>query len=125
MAWGRKVLLATLLAIGGSAAAQETAMTNAELTALLTGGKTINLGGPGHGYKGELSLNADGTGAGKATTDGGDVITIVGTWRIEGDQFCRTWKGFGDGEVCETWVRDGDDTVRVLVDGEPVGVNHW
>ena len=102
------------------------AMTNAELTALLSGGKTIALGGPDAGYTGELTLNADGTGKGEAKTDDGKVLTLTGTWRIEGDHFCPTWQEFNDGkEVCETWVKDGTNKVKVMLGGEQIGVNHW
>ena len=123
------VLLASLFAASvacGAALADEAGMTGDQLTALLAGGKTIGLGGPGSGYDGELVLNADGTGSGQAKTAEGDELTLTGTWSIKGDQFCRAWKEFDDGaEVCETWVPDGENRVRVLVNGEEVGVNHW
>jgi hypothetical protein len=114
------------LLLGGSAAAQDQ-MTGEELQAALSGGKTISLGGKGQGYSGELILNADGTGSGTAKTDDGSKqFTMTGTWRIEGGQFCRTWKEFNDGkEVCEDWVKTGDNMVDVMVDGEKIGTNHW
>ncbi len=124
-----RFLLASVLGLalaGGAALADEAGMTGDQLTALLSGGKTILLGGPGAGYDGEVVLNADGTGAGQAKTAEGDELTLTGTWSIKGDQFCRAWKEFDDGaEVCETWVPDGENRVRVLVNGEEVGVNHW
>ncbi len=124
-----RFLLASLFGVSlacGVALADEAGMTGDQLSALLAGGKTIGLGGPGAGYDGELVLNADGTGAGQATTSEGDELTLTGTWSIKGDQFCRAWKEFDDGaEVCETWVPDGENRVRVLVNGEEVGVNHW
>jgi hypothetical protein len=112
--------------MAGTAMADETGMTGAELTALLANGKTIKLGGPGEGYNGELTLNADGTGKGQAKTDGGDVLALTGKWRIEGDHFCPTWKEFNDGkEVCETWVPDGQNRVKVMLNGEKIGTNYW
>lgn len=109
-----------------SAAYAGETMTGAELTALLSGGKTIKLGGPGTGYAGELTLNADGSGKGKAKTDDGKVLTLTGTWKIKGDQFCPTWQEFNDGkEVCETWEKDGTNRVQVMVDGKSIGVNYW
>src|SRR5689334_7902566 len=94
--------IVSILSCAPSIASAEDAMTGAELTALLSGGKTIGLGGKGEGYSGELTLNADGTGKGQAKTDDGKVLTLTGTWRIEGDQFCPTCQEFNDGkEVCE------------------------
>jgi len=102
------------------------AMTGAELTALLGNGKTIKLGGPGTGYTGELAMNADGTGKGKAKTDGGKIINVVGTWKINGNQVCRIWEDLDDGkEVCEIWEKDGTNRVQVMVDGKSIGINYW
>jgi hypothetical protein len=124
-----KILCATALALAlfvAAPALAEDAMTNAELTQLLSGGKTIGLGGPGEGYNGELTLNPDGTGKGTAKTDDGKVLTLTGTWRIDGDHFCPTWQEFNDGkEVCETWIKDGPSKVKVMKDGEQIGVNYW
>lgn len=113
-------------AAAGSGFAQDAAMTGPELQALLGTGKTIALGGPGEGYTGTLDLNADGTGAGSAKTDAGDLIEISGTWSIKGDTFCRKWEALNDGgEVCETWMPDGPNRVQVIVDGKQIGVNSW
>jgi hypothetical protein len=61
-----------------------------------------------------------------SVADGGDVLSLTGTWRIEGDHFCPTWKEFNDGkEVCETWVPDGQNRVKVMLNGEKVGTNYW
>ena len=125
-------IFATILGAGfatvatfSAAYAGET-MTGAELTALLSGGKTIKLGGPNTGYNGELAMNADGTGKGQAKTDGGRVIKIEGTWKIKGDQVCRIWEDLDDGkEVCETWEKDGTNRVQVMVDGKSIAVNYW
>ena len=120
-----KLMVLAFLVFAGPALAQE-AMTGDELEALLGDDRTIGLGGPGAGYAGELSLKSDGTATGSAKTDAGKVIQLDGVWYIEGGKFCRTWKAVDDGkEVCETWVKDGDNKVRVLVDGKEIGVNHW
>jgi len=55
---------------------------------------------PWRGLRCELSLKSDGAAAGSAKADAGK-------------------------EVCETWIKDGDNKVRVLVDGKEIGVNHW
>jgi hypothetical protein len=118
-------LLASLIAL--PAAAQDgPALTGAQLTELLSKGATLQLGGDGMGYKGQLALATDGTGKGGAKTDDGTEIAISGTWRIDGDQFCRTWEGMDGGEeVCETWHSTSPSSVQVFVKGKMIGVNSW
>jgi hypothetical protein len=121
------VFLAMIFGAFLTAAAAEETMTGAQLTELLSQGKTIKLGGPGMGYSGELVLTADGTGRGEAKTeDGKNTFVLEGTWVIKGDTFCRSWAAFNDGkEVCETWIMTEPNKVRVTVDGKDVGVNSW
>lgn len=116
-----------LVATAASQAVAEEAMTGAEMTALLSGGKTIMLGGPGTGYSGELALNADGTGKGKAATDDGSkTFMIEGTWEIRDDTFCRIWAEISDGEeVCETWVLVEPKKVKVMNGDKEIGTNFW
>jgi hypothetical protein len=90
---------------------------------VLTGGKTVHLGGPGTGYSGDLVLSPDGTGSGSATTDDKKKIKLQGTWKIKDDTFCRTWKGIDKGkEVCETWLLVEPNKVKVLLE---IGSNWW
>ena len=105
----------------------EEAMTGAQLTELLSAGKTIKLGGPGTGYSGELVLNADGTGKGEAKTDDGkNTFVIEGTWQIKGDTLCRTWAALDEGKkVCETWVMVEPKKVKVMNADKELGVNSW
>lgn len=115
----------TVTDTGGAEAAGKK-MKGAELTELLSGGKTIQLGGPGEGYAGELTLSADGKGSGSAKTDDGTVIKLEGVWAIKGDKFCRTWADLDGGkEVCETWVITGKNKVDVMNGKKRLGVNHW
>lgn len=118
-------LLASLLAL--PAIAQDgPAMTGKQLTELLAKGATLQLGGDGMGYKGKLTLAADGTGKGSAKTDDGTKITLSGKWRIDGNKFCRTWADLDGGkEVCETWHLTSGRSVQVYVDGKMVGANSW
>jgi hypothetical protein len=98
-------------------------MTGAQLTELLSAGKTIKLGGPGAGYSGELVLSPDGKGKGEATTDDKKKVKIQGTWVVKDDKFCRTWKGIDKGkEVCETWLLVEPNRVKVLLE---IGTNSW
>lgn len=108
------------------AMSSENQMTGDQLNQLLENGKTLMLGGESEGYKGELMLNADGTGKGQAVTDKGKTIRIEGTWKIVGDEFCRVWKEVSKGErVCERWIFIGENKVEVLKNGKKVGINSW
>jgi hypothetical protein len=121
----KKVIALALLLVTTPAAAQE-AMTGDELEALLGIGKTLTLGGPGAAYSGQVTLKSDGTGSGSAKTADGKDIEIGGVWYIQGNQFCRSWKNVDEGkEVCETWVKNGNNSARVLVDGKEISVASW
>jgi hypothetical protein len=123
----RTILAAGFLAAFAIPATAEEAMTGAQITELLSGGKTIMLGGPGTGYSGELTLNADGTGKGEAKTDDGSrIIPIDGTWEVRGDKFCRIWAEVSGGnEICETWVIVAPNKVKVMDGDKQLGVNYW
>ena len=112
--------------VATSASAQGKGMKEADLKNLLEGGKTLQLGGDGMGYKGTLVLSADGTGEGSAQPDNGTKISISGKWHIKGSKFCRTWKDLDDGkEVCETWNLVAPNKVEVYQGKDMIGVNSW
>ncbi|KQV35673.1 MULTISPECIES: hypothetical protein [unclassified Rhizobium] len=118
-------VLTTILGLHPADAADKT-LKAADLKELLGNGKTLALGGKGMGYTGTLNLSADGKGEGSAKTDGGDVITISGTWHIQGDKFCRTWAGLDKGkEVCETWRLTSPNHVDVFQGKKKIGANSW
>jgi hypothetical protein len=121
------LIFGCLLVAAAPAYSAGKAMTGDELTALLANGKTIMLGGPGTGYSGTLTLNADGTGHGSAQTDDGKThIALDGTWEIRDGKFCRLWKDRDDNkEVCETWVKAGTNKVNVMDGKKKIGVNFW
>ncbi|HEV7247946.1 MAG TPA: hypothetical protein VGN93_13260 [Shinella sp.] len=123
------ILIPALVILGFGALSAYAAgkdMKEGELKALLEGGKTLQLGGKGMGYTGTLDLAADGTGKGSAQPDSGDKIVINGTWRIKGDEFCRTWEALDDGkEVCERWRLVAPNKVEVYSGKEMMGVNSW
>ena len=119
----KKALGLALTLIATSALAQE-AMTGDELEDLLGKDKSFVLGGPGTGYAGEVVFRSDGTTSGSVKTDDGKVTEIGGVWYIVGNKVCRTWKDVDEGkEVCGTWIKDGDNKARVLVDGKVLGVS--
>ena len=123
------VVLFSLILAGcatGTASSPEKQMTGPQLKSLLEAGKDLKLGGSGHGYHGNVTLNPDGTGKGQFTTDSGKTIMIDGTWEIVGDEFCRTWKDLDGGKtVCERWILIEENKVEVRTNGKKRGVNSW
>jgi hypothetical protein len=108
------------------AMSKDVKMTGDEMNALLSSGKTLSLGGKGQGYAGTLVLSADGKGEGSAKPDSGGQIKLSGTWKITGDKFCRIWADLDDGkEVCETWVKAGPSSVKVMKGKKQIGMNSW
>ncbi|MFB2551686.1 hypothetical protein [Ensifer soli] len=118
------MMVTGLMSLPAAAAGKD--LKDADLKALLEGGKTLQLGGAGMGYTGTLNLAANGTGAGSAQTDKGDKIVIQGQWRIKGNRFCRKWEGLDGGkEICETWRLVARNNVEVNHGKKMTGVNSW
>lgn len=117
--------IALMVAAGPTFAAS--AMTGKELSALLSEGKELTLGGPKDGYSGHLSVMKNGTARGEVKIQGGDVIPIEGRWHVAGNKFCRTWKAGRDAgkEVCETWNKTGPNSVHVTSGKRDLGNNSW
>ena len=114
---------AAILAL--AACATNGRLSGDDLRDLLADGLTLELGGPGEGYTGEVRLEPDGTGTGSAVLDSGQELDITGTWEIVGNQFCRKWAYDDYKRTCETWKRVGSNRVDVLVGGERIGTNSW
>ena len=123
----RFAVFAFVLSAAGVAFAQSgKPLTNEQLVQLTENGITLKLGGEGEGYVGSLKLSKNGKGKGSATTDSGDKISIVGTWKIVDGKFCRTWKDLNDGkQLCETWYPTSGSSVDVYDGKRKVGVNSW
>lgn len=120
----RLLLLIGIATTGSIAQAED--LRNEDLKALFSNGKTLQLGGEGTGYSGTLNVSSDGTAKGQAKTDAGENIAINGTWRIDGNRFCRTWKGLDNGkEVCERWESIAPNKVEVYNGKDMIGVNSW
>lgn len=121
-----KRIIAIALTLIALPAFAEEAMTGNDLEGLLGTDRTITLSRLGTGASGEVAFKSDGTASGTIKREDGKVEQVTGVWYIVGDQFCYTWKGLQAGtEVCETWLKDGPNKVRVLVKGKEVGVNSW
>ena len=116
-----------VMSLTAAASAADHTMTGAELTSLLSGGKTITMGGPGLGMTGQLIVNGDGTASGSGKLDSGQTFTIAGSWVIKSNQFCRTWQGGRDSgkRVCETWILSAPNVAKVMVKNKQVGQNSW
>lgn len=117
---------AGILLAGTADAQSRNQMIQEQLTALTKSGRTLQLGGPGEGYGGELRLSRNGTGKGEAVTDDGNRLTLTGTWEIRDGEFCRAWEEFGDGaEMCERWILTSPASVDVFLGDRKIGVNSW
>lgn len=122
--WFKILLLMGVATTGSIAQAKD--LENEDFKALLTGGKTLQLGGEGMGYSGTLTVSSDGTAKGAAMPDGGREIVVNGTWRIEGNRFCRTWEAVDQGkEVCERWELVAPNKVEVYNGDKMIGTNSW
>jgi len=119
-------LLASICAVLSVAGAAATDVKQPDLNSLLKGGLTLQLGGEGMGYKGELVLSPDGVGNGFAQPDGGAKIQISGKWQVKDNKFCRAWSDIDDGaEVCEEWRMVGPNKVEVYKGDMMIGQNSW
>ena len=107
-------MTATLTLAAGIASAEDVALTGSQLETLLTG-NTVYLavppGGPGgpDGGVAPVKYGADGSAAARLLAG----MTLVGTWRMEGDHYCVDWEN-GPQNSCTRMVRNGD--VITLVD---------
>jgi len=120
---GSKAGLAALAVVAGFAAgatAQELgAMADKQLkgdaiAATLGGGTLKGVNSYGNPYR--VTVRADGTLDGVAGKN--DEYTDKGSWRVQGDQFCRQWQTWLDGkEDCFLAVLDGGQVVWFRPDG--------
>lgn len=115
--------MVTMIGAGAAGAAlAETAMDATRLDGLLTGNTvyiTVPPGGPG-GENGGLAPFWYG-GDGRASVKLPAGMTLVGTWRIDGDHYCADWEN-GPKNSCSRIVKDGE-TIRFfdVATGEPRG----
>lgn len=123
----RAVALATvsLLVCSAVGAAEKKPLSADEMKALLASGTSIDIMDPkgGKEFKGHVDIKADGTQSGSVTMTGKPPIALSGTWKLKGNKFCRVLLPVEKKEVCETWVRTGDNQVTVMVGKKVVGIN--
>lgn len=107
-------LLATALAVDGSpvALAQEAGMSGPEIRRLVTGRTGAWVTGDGR-YSGSITYRPDGVIEATASVLGAQ-MPVAGTWRIEGDRFCRTMRLDPTPTRCQRVVRAGGQVYRFL-----------
>jgi hypothetical protein len=124
---GALVLLAAMATADRALPADMVPLTEPELDALLANGSTVSstdmLGGK-H-YTAHMTYNTDGTLSGAVTITGRSPIDLKGTWKIDGPRLCRTIIPFQPQEVCETWLKSGNNEVTVRVGSTDMAVSRW
>jgi len=109
------VILFSLILEGcasGTASSPEKQMTDPQLKSLLEAGKDLKLGGSGHGYQGQLTLNPDGTKIGGSVSNpvGGSVGDSIGGSEICVGSDCFVVEFANLGEDSSEPARRGRDT---------------
>lgn len=118
--------LASVLVLAASPlSAAEKPMNAKQMSALLSGGKTIKVTGAGDHYSGKVALTTDGRGTGEVTTGNGATTTIEGVWRLKANQFCHQWEDVETTEVCEAWVLIEPKKALILIKRTEVGIVTW
>jgi hypothetical protein len=112
---------------GTPTAAEKPPLTGAQLTELLGNGLSVaslDMNG-GKNFTGQATFAPGGTLSGTLSFTGKPPIALTGTWKINGDQVCRTVRPLQPQEVCETWLRSGDKEVIIRVGKADVGMIRW
>ncbi len=121
------LIAAACVALSHAAIAAGPALNAEELKALLAKGLVVtstDLKG-GREYTARINLAADGKLSGSLTPAGDKAIAVSGTWRLKGNQLCRTLAPLQPEEICETWLKSGTKEVVIQVGGREVAVNRW
>ncbi len=108
--------------LAGGAVSAETTLDAAQLDGLLTGNTVyiaVPPGGPGGENGGMAPFKYGGDGTASARLPAG--LTLVGSWTIDGDQYCVDWDN-GPRNSCSRLVKDGE-AIRIVdaASGEPRG----
>ena len=124
---GALVLVAAMATADRAFPAEMVPLTEPELDALLAKGLTVSstdmLGGK-H-YTAHMTYATDGTLSGAVTITGRAPIDLKGTWKIDGPRLCRTIIPFQPQEICETWLKSGNNEVTIRVGNTDMGVSRW
>jgi hypothetical protein len=124
--FGKSLIAFGCVFFAGTAFAQ-TPYAAAEMQALLAKGLMVSssdLDG-GKVFTARITLAAGGQLSGALTPAGDKAIPVSGTWKLKGNQVCRTLAPIQPEEVCETWVKSGAKQATIQVDGKNVSINKW
>ena len=109
------LVAASLPAAPSGASAQEAGLKGAEIRRLVTGRSANWVTGDGR-YSGTITYRPDGAIDATASVLGAQ-MPVAGTWRIEGDRFCRTMRLDPTPTRCQRVVRapgEGGQVYRFL-----------
>jgi len=126
---GALILLAVVATADSVAfAAEKVPLTEPELNALLANGLSVSstdmLGGKY--FTAKMNYATNGTLSGAVTFSNGRApIDVKGTWKLEGARLCRTITPFQPEEICETWLKSGDNEVTIRIGDTEIGVSRW
>src|SRR5262245_41445563 len=125
---GALVLLAAMAAADGAFPAEKVPLTESELDALLAKGLSVSstdmLGGKY--FTAHMTYATNGTLSGNVTFSNGRApIDVKGTWKLDGPRLCRTILPFQPQEICETWLKSGNNEVTIRVGDTDLGVSRW
>jgi hypothetical protein len=125
----RKSLIALGFALGfasasGSAVAK-VLYTAAEMQVLLANGLVVSSTDIRLGFRARITFAAGGELSGALTPAGGEAIPVSGSWKLKGNQLCRTLAPIHPDEICETWFKSGPNRALVRVDRKIVSINKW
>jgi len=126
----RKSLIALGFALGfalaGGTAHAKVLYTAAEMEALLANGLVISSTATrgGEVFFARIALAAGGTLSGVLNASG-KAIPVSGSWKLKGNELCRTLGPIEPDEICEKWFKSGRNRAVVMAGGKIVSFNKW
>ena len=113
-------------ALAGGSAHAKRVYTEAEMQALLANGLIISSTHirNGESFTARLTLAASGELSG-VWRAGAEAIPVSGSWKLKGNELCRTLGPVEPDEVCEKWFKAGRNRATVSVGRKIVGFNKW
>jgi len=119
--------LLTLMVVSTSLAAEKAPLTDGELKALLGSGLSVSSSDVQGGkvFTAQITYAPGGTLSGTLTFVGRSPTTLTGTWKVDGDRFCRTVVPLQPQEVCEMWLKSGEKEVTIRVGDMDVAIIRW
>jgi hypothetical protein len=79
----------------------------------------------GKNFTAKMTYATNGTLAGAITFTGKAPVDVKGTWKLDGPRLCRTIVPLQPQEVCEIWLKSGNNEITHRVGNTDVGVSRW